>query len=163
MGGQFDIGIPEKRRQITHNFVLSGTGKSWVGFQLAQLPGPTPNAPLDPHWDPNYTPSKYSQAVADGATLVIVRRCEVTVVADASKYSVNSHMSAGLLKFVQHSPTICGLFLFWYRSNVKIERRIPGENNVNDFCGLITGVSIVQQKLPLPISPTLGSHNRRWQ
>ena len=39
-GSKLTIGIAAKRKQIEHNFVLRDIGKSWVGFQLAQLPTP---------------------------------------------------------------------------------------------------------------------------
>ena len=43
------------------------------------------------NWGSPNSPSNYGQMVADGATLWIDRRCEVVVVANASKYSVVSH------------------------------------------------------------------------
>ena len=39
-GSKLNIGIATKRRQIEQNNVLRGIGKSWVGFQLAQLTTP---------------------------------------------------------------------------------------------------------------------------
>ena len=51
-----------------------------------------PNSPNPPNWGfPKTSPSNYGQTVADGATLWIDRRCEVIVVANAPKYSVDSH------------------------------------------------------------------------
>ena len=36
-GSKLDIGMVAKRRQMEQTFVLTGIGKSWVGFRLVQI------------------------------------------------------------------------------------------------------------------------------
>ena len=60
-----------------------------MGFRLIQI---RPNATIAPRIGDLKTPSlNYSQTVADGATLGIDRHCEVIVVANAPKYSVDAY------------------------------------------------------------------------
>ena len=57
--------------------------------------GANPNSltlPITPKiWDLKLPPSNCGQTAADGATLGTGRRCEVIVVANVPKYSVDSH------------------------------------------------------------------------
>ena len=39
-GSTLEIGIADKRRQIEQHFLLTGIGKSWVGFRLVPIPTP---------------------------------------------------------------------------------------------------------------------------
>ena len=55
-------------------------------------------------------PLHYDQTVADEATFAIVRRCEVIVVGNARKYSVDSPYACRLKKLDRLSSTTCGLF-----------------------------------------------------
>ena len=90
LGVSFDIGFSAKRRQIEQIFVLRYWEVVWVGFRLAQIP--TANTLLTAKFRDLKSPlKKYGQTAADGVTLWIDRRCEVIIVANALKYSVDSH------------------------------------------------------------------------
>ena len=90
-GAWFETRIRATRRQIKQNWVLRGIGKSWVGFRLVHLP----NSQTDPqNWGSQNPSSNYDQmvkTVADGATPWIDGHCEVIIVANAPKYSVDLH------------------------------------------------------------------------
>ena len=80
------------------------------------LIGTNPN-PITAKFGDLKTPHlNYCQAVADGAKLCIDGRREVIVVANAPKYSVDSHYVVLGKTFFLHigslSPTICRFFLF---------------------------------------------------
>ena len=72
-------------------FLLRGIAKSWVGFRLAQLSNPYQSTNTPKTGSFKTSPSNYGQMVADWATLWFYRRCEVIVIANAPKYSMDSH------------------------------------------------------------------------
>ena len=89
-GVKLDIRIVAKQQQIEQNFVLTGNGKSWANPNPLYCIKQLVTHHLSVSGDLK-TPLNYIQTIADGATLRTDRRCEVIVVANASKYSVDSH------------------------------------------------------------------------
>ena len=70
---QLGIEIAAKRRQIEQNFVLTGIGKSWVGFRLVHIQSSQPaNAPPNTKILNLKTPLNYGETVADGANFELI-------------------------------------------------------------------------------------------